>query len=73
MKRAEVTIINRLGLRDIARKELLKLAELNHQGIYQEWEVNEWYHGLTGRPMGKAFQAWSASEFISAYHDVMED
>jgi sucrose-6F-phosphate phosphohydrolase len=68
-----VKFINRLGLRDIARKELLKLAELNHQGIYQEWEFNEWYHGQTGRPMGKAFQAWSASEFISAYHDVMED
>lgn len=68
-----VKFINRLGLRDIARKELLKLAELNHQGVYQEWEFNEWYHGETGRPMGKAFQAWSASEFISAYHDVMED
>jgi sucrose-6-phosphatase len=68
-----VRFINRLGLRDIARKELLKLAELNNQGIYQEWEFNEWYHGLTGRPMGKAFQAWSASEFISAYHEVMDD
>lgn len=68
-----VKFIHRLGLRDIARKELLKLAELSHQGIYQEWEFNEWYHGLTGRPMGKAFQAWSASEFISAYHEVMDD
>lgn len=68
-----VRFINRLGLRDIARQELLKLAELNHQGISGEWEFNEWYHGETGRPMGKAFQAWSASEFIAAYQDVMEE
>lgn len=68
-----VRFIQRLGLRDIARKELLKLAELNHQGIFQDWEFNEWYHGQTGRPMGKAFQAWSASEFIAAYQEVMDD
>ncbi|MFU8893868.1 MAG: HAD-IIB family hydrolase [Luteolibacter sp.] len=68
-----VRFIQRLGLRDIARKELLKLAELNHQGIFSEWEFNEWYHGQTGRPMGKAFQAWSASEFIAAYHEVMDE
>lgn len=68
-----VRFIQRLGLRDIARGELLKLAELNHQGVHSEWEFNEWYHGLTGRPMGKAYQAWSASEFIAAYHEVMDD
>lgn len=68
-----VRFIHRLGLREIARAELMKLAELNHQGIFDEWEFNEWYHGQTGRPMGKAYQAWSASEFISAYHTVMDD
>ncbi len=68
-----VRFIHRLGLRDIARQELLKLAELNHQGIFREWEFNEWYHGQTGRPMGKAYQAWSASEFIAAYHEVTDD
>lgn len=67
-----VRYIQKLGLREVARKELLKLAELNHQGIYREWEFNEWYHGRTGRPMGKAFQAWSASEFIAAYREVMD-
>jgi sucrose-6-phosphatase len=65
-----VRFIHRLGLRDIARQELLKLAELNQQGVFHEWEFNEWYHGKTGRPMGKAFQAWSASEFIAAYQEV---
>ncbi|MBK1881164.1 HAD-IIB family hydrolase [Luteolibacter pohnpeiensis] len=68
-----VRFIHRLGLRDVARKELLKLAEVSHQGIFQQWEFNEWYHGETGRPMGKAYQAWSASEFIAAYHAVMDD
>jgi len=68
-----VRFVHRLGLREIARAELLKLAELNHQGIFDEWEFNEWYHGQTGRPMGKAYQAWSASEFIAAYHTVMDD
>ncbi len=67
-----VRFIQKLGLRDIARKELLKLAEMNSQGIFKEWEFNEWYHGLTGKPMGMAFQAWSASEYIAAYHDVMK-
>lgn len=68
-----VRFIHRLGLRDIARQELLKLAELNRQGVTYEWEFNEWCHGRTGRPMGKAFQAWSAAEFLAAYHEVMDD
>ncbi len=68
-----VRFIHRLGLREIARKELLKLAEMNQQGVFREWEFNEWYHGLTGKPMGKAFQAWSASEFIAAYREIMDE
>jgi len=68
-----VRFIHRLGLRDVAREELLKLAELNRQGVVHEWEFNEWHHGKTGRPMGKAFQAWSASEFLAAYHEVMDE
>jgi hypothetical protein len=67
---AWVRSINKLGLRDVALKELHKLAGLNQRGIFNEWEFNEWYHGETGRPMGKAFQAWSASEFIHACHEL---
>ncbi len=65
-----VMFINRLGLKDIAYQELLHLARLNQQGKTFEWEFNEWCHGQTGKPMGKAFQAWSASSFISAYADL---
>jgi sucrose-6F-phosphate phosphohydrolase len=65
-----VKFINKLGLRELALKELFKLAELNKLGNFHEWEFTEWAHGKTGRPMGKAYQAWSASEYISACHDL---
>lgn len=65
-----VRFVNRLGLRDVAIAELLRLAKLNQLGVRFEWEFNEWAHGQTGKPMGKAFQAWSCSEFIHAYHDL---
>lgn len=65
-----VRFIQRLGYRQIAYQELVKLARLNREGIFDEWEFNEWAHGETGRPMGKAYQAWSASEFLLACHDL---
>lgn len=66
-----VRFIHRLGLRDIAKAELVRLAELNKQGVSHDWEFNEWFHGTTGRPMGKTFQAWSASEFIRSVDTIM--
>jgi len=65
-----VRFIHRLGLRDVASRELLKLAQANHRGRNHDWEFNEWLHSRTGRPMGKAFQAWSAASFIHACHDL---
>ena len=65
-----VRYINRLGLRDLALNELVRLARLNQSGIYHEWEFNEWAHGQTGKPMGKAYQAWSCSEFVAACADL---
>lgn len=62
-----VQFINSLGMRELAQRELYRLALINEKGIQDEWEFNEWVHGKTGRPMGKAFQAWSASGFIAAY------
>lgn len=65
-----VRYVHRLGLKALARRELVRLARLCHQGVHFEWEFNEWHHGVTGRPMGKAYQAWSAAGFIQACHDL---
>jgi len=68
-----VRYIHKLELPDLARRELVKLAQLCSQGVSQEWEFNEWHHGVTGRPMGKAYQTWSAASFIRACHDLHLD
>jgi glycogen debranching enzyme len=68
-----VRYIHKLAMPDIARREMVKLAQCCSKGIEHEWEFNEWYHGETGRPMGKAYQAWSAASFIQAAHDLHLD
>jgi sucrose-6-phosphatase len=65
-----VRFIHRLGLYEVACKELVKLALVNRLGRNQEWEFNEWVHSRTGRPMGKSFQAWSASSYIHACQEL---
>ena len=65
-----VRFIHRLGMSDIAARELYKLAEINRRGKTCEWEFNEWAHSITGRPMGKRFQAWSAASYIRACHEL---
>lgn len=68
-----VRFIHRLGLHEVAARELLRLAKLNQFGLRDEWEFNEWAHGTTGRPMGKAYQAWSAASFIRACQEIEAD
>lgn len=65
-----VRYIHRLGFHDVACRELVQLAKLNQAGRDREWEFNEWAHGTTGRPMGKAYQAWSAASFIRACQEL---
>lgn len=65
--------IHKLGIVDLARRELVNLAHMCALGVSHEWEFNEWHHGRTGRPMGKAFQAWSAASFIKACHSLHLD
>jgi glycogen debranching enzyme len=60
------------GRQDYALEQLGKLADLNRQGIHQEWEFNEWAHGQSGRPMGFARQSWSAAMYIFAYDTVTQ-
>lgn len=68
-----VRYIHKLGLTDLALREMVNLARVCAKGVSREWEFNEWHHGVTGRPMGKAYQAWSAASFIQACHDLHLD
>ncbi len=68
-----VRYIQRLGFHEVACRELVRLAQLNQLGRDNEWEFNEWIHGQTGRPMGKAYQAWSAASFLRACHELDAD
>jgi sucrose-6F-phosphate phosphohydrolase len=68
-----VRFIHRLGLHEVACRELYRLAKVNQLGRDHEWEFNEWVHGQTGRPMGKAYQAWSAACFIRACQEIEAD
>ncbi len=65
-----VRFIHKLGMKELARREMVKLTRLCREGVEHEWEFNEWHHGVTGRPMGKAYQAWSAASYIQAAHDL---
>jgi len=68
-----VRYIHKLGMKDIARRELVNLSRMCAMGSEREWEFNEWHHGVTGRPMGKRYQAWSAASFIKACHTLHMD
>jgi sucrose-6F-phosphate phosphohydrolase len=61
------------GRIELAHKELTALAQACRAGIYDEWEFNEWLHGVTGRPMGKAHQAWSSASYIMAWKSLNQE
>jgi glycogen debranching enzyme len=63
-------MLAKLGKKEMAWKELRRLAEVNS---LNDWEFNEWYHGKTGKPMGMAGQSWNAAMFILAYHALSGD
>lgn len=62
-----------VGRVELAHRELASLAEACRLGLHGEWEFNEWLHGQTGRPMGKAHQAWSAASYAHAYSTLHGD
>jgi glycogen debranching enzyme len=53
-----------------AQAQLACLVEMNRRGVHDEWEFNEWFHGLSGRPMGYAGQSWSAAMCLYALDAV---
>lgn len=68
-----VRYLAKMGKQELAHRELSSLAEACRTGVYGEWEFNEWMHGLTGRPMGKAHQAWTSASYIAAYQALNHD
>jgi hypothetical protein len=49
-----------------AEEHLVRLAEMNTGSDPASWEFNEWFHGVSGRPMGHRRQSWSAGMFLYA-------
>jgi glycogen debranching enzyme len=67
-----VAALVQAGRHEEARRQLGRLAEMNRQGRREEWEFNEWFHGLSGRPMGYAHQSWSTAMYLFAYDAVQQ-
>lgn len=65
-----VAALVQAGRMEEAQYQLMKLTQMNHDGVRAEWEFNEWFHGLSGRPMGFAGQSWSAGMYVYA-HDAV--
>lgn len=57
----------RAGRHEKARDTLYRLALMDKAGRENEWEFNEWFHGITGEPSGATDQAWSAGMYVYAY------
>jgi glycogen debranching enzyme len=41
-----------------------------YAGRTREWGFNEWFHGLSGEPMGFDAQSWSAAMYLFAREAV---
>ncbi len=65
-----VAALVQAGRMDEAEVQLAKLTEMNRLGVRAEWEFNEWFHGVSGRPMGYAEQSWSAAMYLYALDAV---
>ncbi|HJR78705.1 MAG TPA: glycoside hydrolase 100 family protein [Anaerolineales bacterium] len=61
-----VAALVQAGRLEEARCQLDKLTAMARLGKGGEWEFNEWFHGLSGRPMGYAGQSWSAAMYLYA-------
>lgn len=68
-----VRFLAQIDRKELAHRELNRLAEACRLGIYEDWEFNEWLHGQTGRPMGKAHQTWTAAGYIAAYQALRQE
>lgn len=58
-----VMVLRALGESAQAQGALVRLAQANAR---DGWAFNEWFHGLTGEPMGMTGQSWNAAAFLLA-------
>jgi glycogen debranching enzyme len=65
-----VAALVRAGRLDEAEAQLGRLTEMNRLARQGEWGFNEWFHGLSGRPMGYDGQSWSAALYLFALDAV---
>jgi glycogen debranching enzyme len=61
-----VAALVQAGKLEEARCQFEKLTAMVRLGKRGEWEFNEWFHGLSGRPMGYAGQSWSTAMYLFA-------
>lgn len=52
-----------IGQKSRAHTALARLARANE---VNGWEFNEWFHGVSGEPMGMQGQSWNAAAFLLA-------
>jgi hypothetical protein len=55
------------GMQARARAELERLAQAN---AVNDWQFNEWFHGVSGEPRGMPRQSWNAATFLLARRAV---
>ncbi|HET6871522.1 MAG TPA: glycoside hydrolase 100 family protein [Sporolactobacillaceae bacterium] len=65
-----VAALVQAGRHEEAEREFYKLTQMNHKGKSKTWEFNEWFHGLSGRPMGYSGQSWSTALYLFAENAV---
>jgi glycogen debranching enzyme len=65
-----VMLLAKLGRKNLALKELERFAAMNK---VNNWEFNEWFHGITGEPMGMTGQSWNAAMFVLAFHALRDN
>ncbi len=61
-----VMLISQIN-KQMALKELTKLANSN---AINNWQFNEWLHGVSGKPMGIAKQSWNAGTYLLAWQSI---
>lgn len=61
-----VAALVQAGRLEEAERQMDALTDMVRAGRTREWGFNEWFHGLSGEPMGYDGQSWSAALYVFA-------